>query len=113
MGYVYQAAQEEVESSAMAALKLQDFLRYKTRFMKMTQKKRLEELTENEIRKTETIKSVYLGGKVCKISLSLFVCFENIEQSYLLEKPVYFDFSLTLFQTDNIAFHLLCPSCFW
>jgi hypothetical protein len=59
-----QAAQEEVESSAIEALRLQDFMRYKRKFMKMTQKKRIEELSEQDIRKTEITESVYLGGKV-------------------------------------------------
>ena len=32
--------------------------------MKMSQKKRIEELSEQDIRKTEITENVYLGGKV-------------------------------------------------
>ncbi|KAL5263469.1 hypothetical protein ACHWQZ_G008742 [Mnemiopsis leidyi] len=58
-----QAAQEEVESSTAEAFRLENFMKYKKRLRKMSQKKRIEELTKENIRKTEITENVYLHGK--------------------------------------------------
>ena len=38
-------------------------MKYKKRLKKMSQKKRIEELTKEDIRKTEITENVYLRGK--------------------------------------------------
>ncbi|XP_063678534.1 mucin-17-like isoform X2 [Bolinopsis microptera] len=57
-----QLAQDEMDSTRNED-RLHDFMKYKRKFNKMSQKKRIEELSEQEVRKTEITNSVYLGGK--------------------------------------------------
>lgn len=42
---------------------MENFMKYKKRLRKMSQKKRIEELTKENIRKTEITENVYLHGK--------------------------------------------------